>query len=108
MTGDLFCAGREKRRVNGKDQLCILFKHHDLDSNSYLYAVQRYVKVQEEGQAQDIFNKIQKNNNKGVPQQQNSDKSTEVLEVVDESIFNQEREKIYSGSELWGSVSMRG
>jgi hypothetical protein len=50
----LLVTRREVKRVNNKDQWCIIFRHDDFD-NIEVYATERYCKVTHEGPAESYF-----------------------------------------------------
>ena len=51
---DLLVLKREVRKVNRKDQMCVIFRHEDFESTK-IYCVQRFCVVTKEGPASEFF-----------------------------------------------------
>lgn len=57
---DLLVIGKENRRVNGKEQQVILFRHSDFaDDDTVLYCMPRFAKVVTEGPECQLFNPLE-------------------------------------------------
>jgi hypothetical protein len=66
--------GREQKRIRGKEQLCILFRHEDFE-NLQLYCQERYAKVITEGPTAEFF--VAQGLEETVPPEQGRDEEQE-------------------------------
>lgn len=64
----LLVIGKDEKRINGKMQTAVLFRHDDFpDDNTILYCVPRFVKVHLEGTPEEFFDQAEDNGvNNGV------------------------------------------
>jgi hypothetical protein len=81
---DLLVIGRDERRVHGKNQNVILFRHIDFDDNDVvLYCSPRFAKVTTEGPQEEIFDKADDRNEEGTGHNNGDDDNPVEVPAVD-------------------------
>ena len=82
-TGGLICMKKEKRIVNKREQEVAVFRHDDFAVE--IYSVLRWVKVEHEGDSEDIFEEDESNENPNVAEEE---ELPEEGDIIPQSVFD--------------------
>eukprot|EP00594_Rhizosolenia_setigera_P000610 CAMPEP_0178944722 /NCGR_PEP_ID=MMETSP0789-20121207/3318_1 /TAXON_ID=3005 /ORGANISM="Rhizosolenia setigera, Strain CCMP 1694" /LENGTH=700 /DNA_ID=CAMNT_0020624495 /DNA_START=47 /DNA_END=2146 /DNA_ORIENTATION=- len=107
---NLLIVGRELKKVNGRDQMCILFRHDAFQNNEILYVTERYAVVVTEGPVDQLFTS---EGNAAVSSSTNNVSSTNLNDVEDnhdpdipDEVWNLQHEEDVSNEDIQRVRSM--